>query len=105
MWCISSLFEPCYGTVEEPNAIEPKLYPKLHGPIYSFCLGNQRFVILSDPSVVKDLLVSQSAVFSSRKDFYIKSRTILAGRGITAAPYDAKWQYLLSSGIFNLHVH
>jgi len=65
-----------------------------YGPIYSFWLGNQRFVILSDPNVVKDLLVSQSAIFSSRKDFHIKSHTILAGRGITATPYDAKWQVL-----------
>jgi len=43
---------------------------------------------------VKDLLVSQGAIFSSRKDFHIKSHTILAGRGITATPYNAKWQVL-----------
>jgi len=65
-----------------------------YGPIYSFWLGNQRFVILSDPNVVKDLLVSHSAIFSSRKDFHIKCHTILAGRGITATPYDARWQVL-----------
>jgi len=68
------------------------LWAKKYGPIYSFWLGNQQFVILSDPNVVKDLLVSQSAIFSSRKDFHIKCHTILAGRGITATPYDAKWQ-------------
>ena len=67
-------------------------WAETYGPIYSLWLGNQRFVILSDPNVVKDLLVSQSAIFSSRKDFHIKSHTILAGRGITATPYDAKWQ-------------
>ena len=70
------------------------IWAKKYGPIYSFWLGNQRFVILSDPSVVKDLLVSQGAIFSSRKDFHIKSHIILAGRGITATPYNAKWQVL-----------
>ncbi|KAL9709721.1 hypothetical protein Ac2012v2_006772 [Leucoagaricus gongylophorus] len=82
---------PQFIATKSPELVLDR-WAKKHGPIYSFCLGNQRFVILSDPNVVKDLLVSQSAVFSSRKDFHIKSRTILAGRGITATPYDAKWR-------------
>jgi len=70
------------------------IWAKKYSPIYLFWLGNQRFIILSDPNIVKDLLISQGAIFSSHKDFYIKSHTILAGRGTTATPYNAKWQIL-----------
>jgi hypothetical protein len=61
------------------------------GPLYSMWLGNQLFVVISDPHIVKDLLISNGAVFSSRKETFIKSKTIFAGRGITVMPYDARW--------------
>lgn len=54
-------------------------------------LGNQLFMVVSDPQVVKDLLVSNGAVFSSRKENFIKSQTIFARRGITAMAYNEKW--------------
>jgi hypothetical protein len=54
-------------------------------------LGNQLFVIVSDPLIVKDLMISNGAIFSSRKEMFIKSKNIFAGRGITVMPYDAKW--------------
>jgi hypothetical protein len=54
-------------------------------------LGNQLFVIISDPQVAKDLMVTNGNVFSSRKEMYIKSQTVFAGRGITATPYNDRW--------------
>ena len=66
-------------------------WAKTYGPIYSFMIGNQRFVILSDPHVVKDILVTNGAIFSSRKEMYMKSQIIFARRGITATPYDETW--------------
>lgn len=54
-------------------------------------LGNQLFVIVSDPGIAKDLMVTNGAVFSSRKEMFIKSQIVFAGRGITATPYNDRW--------------
>ncbi|KAK6839153.1 hypothetical protein PG987_005019 [Apiospora arundinis] len=62
------------------------------GPLYSIWLGNQRVVVISSAEVAKDLLVTNGSIFSSRKDMYIKSRHILAARGITSTPYNDTWR-------------
>ncbi|KAJ7870670.1 cytochrome P450 [Mycena leptocephala] len=62
------------------------------GDLYSVWLGNQLFVIVSNPAIVKDLIVTNGAVFSSRKEMFIKSQTVFAGRGITATPYNDRWR-------------
>ncbi|KAF5370951.1 hypothetical protein D9757_009883 [Collybiopsis confluens] len=67
-------------------------WAKKFGPLYSLWLGNQLFVIVSDPQIVKDLMVTNGAIFSSRKEMYLKSQIIFAGRGITATPYNDKWR-------------
>ncbi|KAF4604487.1 hypothetical protein EYR40_003261 [Pleurotus pulmonarius] len=67
-------------------------WAKKFGPLYSLWLGNQLFVIVSDPQVVKDLMVTNGAIFSSRKEMFLKSKTIFAGRGITATPYNETWR-------------
>ncbi|KAL0957853.1 hypothetical protein HGRIS_000037 [Hohenbuehelia grisea] len=67
-------------------------WAKKFGPLYSLWLGNQLFVIVSDPQIVKDLMVTNGAVFSSRKEMFLKSQTIFAGRGITATPYNDTWR-------------
>nr|BAK09394.1 cytochrome P450 [Postia placenta] len=65
---------------------------KRFGPLYSMWLGNQLFVIVSDPGIAKDLMVTNGAVFSSRKEMFIKSQIVFAGRGITATPYNDRWR-------------
>ncbi|KAK7054530.1 hypothetical protein VNI00_003728 [Paramarasmius palmivorus] len=67
-------------------------WAKRFGPLYSLWLGNQLFVIVSDPQIVKDLMVTNGAVFSSRKEMFLKSQNIFAGRGITATPYNDRWR-------------
>ncbi|KAG8164966.1 hypothetical protein KVR01_005241 [Diaporthe batatas] len=67
-------------------------WAKKYGGLYSVWLGNQLFVIVSSPQVAKDLMVTNAAVFSSRKDMFIKSQTVFAGRGITATPYNGIWR-------------
>ncbi|KAI0667526.1 cytochrome P450 [Trametes maxima] len=62
------------------------------GPIFTFTIGDQLFLVLSDPYVVKDILVTNGAIFSSRKDMFIKVQTILQYRGITATPYNEHWR-------------
>ncbi|KIK51635.1 hypothetical protein GYMLUDRAFT_50453 [Collybiopsis luxurians FD-317 M1] len=67
-------------------------WAKRFGPLYSLWLGNQLFVIVSDPQIVKDLMVTNGALFSSRKEMFLKSQIIFAGRGITATPYNDRWR-------------
>ncbi|KGO75739.1 Cytochrome P450, E-class, group I [Penicillium italicum] len=67
-------------------------WAKKFGNLYSIWLGNQLFVIVSDPEVAKDLMVTNGNVFSSRKEMFIKSQTVFAGRGITATPYNDRWR-------------
>lgn len=70
------------------------LWAKKFGDLYSVWLGNQLFVIISDPTIAKDLMVTNGAVFSGRKEMFIKSQTVFAGRGITATPYNSRWLVL-----------
>ena len=62
-----------------------------YGPLFSLWMGNQLCIVISDPRNAKDLLVSNSAIFSSRKQYFIKCQTILRGRGITVTAYNNKW--------------
>ncbi|KAF5366564.1 hypothetical protein D9758_008987 [Tetrapyrgos nigripes] len=67
-------------------------WAKRFGPIYSLWLGNQLFMMISDPQIVKDLMVTNGAIFSSRKEMFLKNQTIFAGRGITVTPYNNRWR-------------
>ncbi len=68
-----------------------RAWSRTYGPLFSLWMGNQLFVVISDARIAKDLLVSNSAIFSSRKEYYIKCQMILRGRGITVTPYNDKW--------------
>lgn len=61
------------------------------GPLYSFFLGNQLYVVVSDANIARELLVNNGAIFSSRKQYFVKNQTILKGRAITASPYGETW--------------
>ncbi|KAJ7615860.1 cytochrome P450 [Roridomyces roridus] len=67
-------------------------WAKKFGDLYSVWLGNQLFVIISSPEIVKDLIVTNGVVFSSSKEMFVKSQTVFAGRGITATPYNDRWR-------------
>ena len=66
-------------------------WAKTYGPLFSVWMGNQLFVVISDPIVARELLVTNGAIFSSRKKYFMKNQVILRGRAITASPYDDKW--------------
>ncbi|MCJ1379691.1 hypothetical protein MMC17_002793 [Xylographa soralifera] len=80
-------------------------WAKKFGKLYSIWLGSQLFIIVSDPAVAKDLLVTNGAIFSSRKEMFIKSQTVFAGRGITATPYNDRWRKhrRIATGWLNQH--
>ena len=66
-------------------------WAKKFGSLYSIWLGDQLFMIVSDPFIAKNLMVTNGTVFSSRKEMFIKSQIVFAGRGITATPYNDRW--------------
>ena len=47
-----------------PELMLDQWYKKF-GQLYSLWLGNQLFVIISEPGIVKDLFVTNDATFSS----------------------------------------
>ena len=51
----------------------------------------QLYVVVSDANVARELLVNNGAIFSSRKQYFVKNQTILRGRAITASPYGDTW--------------
>lgn len=66
-------------------------WAKQHGELFSIWMGSQLFVVVSDPTVARDLLVTNGAVFSTRKRYFMKNQVILRGRAITASEYGTKW--------------
>ncbi|KAI0364881.1 cytochrome P450 [Pilatotrama ljubarskyi] len=82
----------CFTYLTKYPELSLDRWARKYGPLYSFMIGNQRFVILSDPYVVKDILVTNGAIFSSRKDMFMKVQTILQHRGITATAYNEVWR-------------
>jgi Cytochrome P450 len=66
-------------------------WSKSYGPLFSLWMGDQLFVVISDARIAKDLLVSNGAIFSSRKPYFMKSQMILRGLGITSTPYNDTW--------------
>ncbi|KAI0746299.1 cytochrome P450 [Daedaleopsis nitida] len=63
-----------------------------YGPLFSFSIGDQLFVAISDPHIVKDLLVTNGGIFSSRKDMYMKAQLVFCRRGVTATQYNETWR-------------
>ncbi|KAF8521209.1 cytochrome P450 [Hysterangium stoloniferum] len=67
-------------------------WAKQYGSLFSIFMGNQLVVVISDPHVARELLVTNGAIFSSRKPYFMKNKTILRGRAITASQYDNIWR-------------
>ncbi|KAF4598324.1 hypothetical protein EYR38_006721 [Pleurotus pulmonarius] len=67
-------------------------WAKQYGPLHSVWMGNQLFVVMNDPHVARDLLVTHGANFSGRWGYFMKNQTILSGRALTASPYNETWR-------------
>ncbi len=78
------------------------MWAQKYGPLFSLFLGIQLFVVISDPRIAHDLLVTNGRIFSSRKEYFIKNQTILRGRAITSTPYGDTWQV---DALLNLHFY
>ena len=66
-------------------------WAKKYGSLFSIWMGSQLFIVISDPHIARNLLVTNGAVFSSRKRYFLKNQVILRGRGITASEYGDRW--------------
>ena len=66
-------------------------WSRTYGPLFSVWMGDQLSVVISDARIAKDLLVNNGAIFSSRKEYFMKSQMILRGLAITATPYNDTW--------------
>jgi hypothetical protein len=75
-----------------------------YGPLFSLFLGNQLFIVISDPEIAHDLLVKNGKISSSRKEYFIKSQTILRGRAIAASPYGDTWQVDTIPGLYGVWI-
>ena len=80
-----------YAFLQKHPELTLDYWAKKYGPLFSIWMGTQLFVVISDPQIAKDLLVTNGAVFSSRKRYFIKNQVILRGRAITASEYGDKW--------------
>jgi cytochrome P450 len=58
-------------------------------------MGDQLFVVISDPRAAQDILVENGATFSSRKNYFIKNKVVLHHRAITASPYNDLWWVII----------
>ncbi|KAJ6589401.1 cytochrome P450 [Mycena capillaripes] len=67
-------------------------WAKRFGPLFSVWIGDQLFVVISHPHVAQDLLVENGAIFSSRKNYFLKNELVLHNRAITASPYSQMWR-------------
>ncbi|KAJ7062710.1 cytochrome P450 [Mycena amicta] len=84
-------------------------WAKRFGPLYSVWFGDQLFVVVSHARVAHNLLVENGAIFSSRKDYFIKNEVILHDRALTANPYNQRWRdhrkmamkYLSEKAVYN----
>ncbi|KAJ3768549.1 cytochrome P450 [Lentinula raphanica] len=110
LWIISPIFMRRLITDADGNRVPPgpsfryfflRKYPERallswaskYGHLFSIWMGTQLFVVVSDPRMARDLLVTNGAIFSSRKRYFMKNQTILAGRAITASEYGETWRH------------
>jgi len=80
-----------YAFLNKYPEIVVDYWAKKYGPLFTIWMGGQLFAVISDPHVARDLLVTNGAVFSSRKRYFLKNQVILRGRAITASEYGDKW--------------
>lgn len=87
---------PFIGNLHQAPRSNPWLefekWHKTYGPILSFKLGQQTFVLLGTHKIAHDLLDRRSAIYSSRPRSIVAGECTTKGFGIIFLPYGAKWR-------------
>ena len=73
-----------------------RAWTRTYGSLFSVWMGHQLFVVVLDAHIARDLFVSNGAIFSSCKPYFMKNKTILCGRAITATPYNDTWSVVIN---------
>ncbi|PON53785.1 Cytochrome P450, E-class, group I [Parasponia andersonii] len=66
----------------------------LYGPIYKLWLGNKLCVVISSPSLLKQVVRDQDTVFSNRDPVVSMTVATYGGNDIALAPYGPAWKKL-----------
>ena len=88
---VSHMVLGCFTYLAKYPELMLDKWAKKYGPLFSFTIGNQLFVAISDAHIVKDLVITNGATFSSRKDMFMKAQLVFARRGVTATQYNDTW--------------
>ena len=87
---------PIIGNLHQAPRSDPWLeieqWHKKYGPIVSFKMGQQTFVLLGTHKIVDDLLDKRSSVYSSRPRSIVAGECTTKGLGIVFLPYGMKWR-------------
>ncbi|KAI0741466.1 cytochrome P450 [Daedaleopsis nitida] len=82
----------CFTSLAKYPEVTLQRWAAMYGPLLSFSIGDQLFVSVSDPHIIKDLLIADGGACSSRKDMYVKAQLVFRRRGITATQYNDTWR-------------
>ncbi|KAK6118994.1 hypothetical protein DH2020_047280 [Rehmannia glutinosa] len=63
-----------------------------YGPIYKLYLGNKLWVVISSPSLVKEVVRDQDAVFANRDSPVAALVGTYGGNDIAWSPYNSQWR-------------
>ena len=80
-----------YAFLRKHPELSVDYWAKKYGPLFSIWMGSQLFVFISDPHIARNLLVTNGAMFSSRKRYFLKNQVILRGRAIAGSEYGERW--------------
>ena len=80
-----------YAFLRKYPELSVDYWAKKYGPLFSIWMGSQLFVFISDPHIARNLLVTNGAMSSSRKRYFLKNQIILRGRAIAASEYGERW--------------
>ncbi|KAK2664785.1 hypothetical protein Ddye_003359 [Dipteronia dyeriana] len=75
----------------------PKTFTKLagiYGPIYKLWLGNKLCVVVSSPSIAKELVRDQDTIFANRDHPSVAATVLHGGKDIAFLPYGPEWRKL-----------
>ncbi|XP_047328756.1 flavonoid 3'-monooxygenase CYP75B137-like [Impatiens glandulifera] len=118
IWCTSLLLKKLSRNVQKKQSMLlpqgpmglpifgnlPFLNPELHsyfttlaktyGPIFSLRLGNKNAVVISTPSVAKEVLKDQDIIFANREVPIAGKLGLYGGSDILWSPYGPEWRML-----------
>lgn len=86
---MSSLARILFGKMPPEDVLQD--WTKCYGTFFSFRLGTQTFLVISDHDLAHELLVVQSAKSSSRREAYVTSKELWDNLGVLNTTNNDIW--------------